>query len=169
MRRLNGIFTVILGLFVFGCPGCDEEQAGNTVKGIQVTVEKQGDTAVSLNNGDFTDIKISSESGIGEATVRIPRDYKYRTIRFLFQYADGCPFHRLESFRFKGKYTGFQTFLGHGDSLDMEIIGNSNNGEKVPAYIPVRKTADGILITIRAGLIENYPDTVAVSWVDMYR
>jgi|GEM_PF-5499481 len=163
--KIFGIVGVVF--LLFGNVGCDEKDSQKAVDGVKVICRKDGDTAEVQKRDGIVDIVISSDSGIGEAEIGIPENLKSAELRFLFQYADGKPFHRLESFRGKNEHIRFQTFLGHQDSIRVKKSGMDTVEYK--AYVPIRKTGEGISVGIPQTLMADISDSIFVYWVDMYR
>jgi hypothetical protein len=165
---------LLVAAAAIGQPGREAKEPTYRV----VDVRKAADSVVARAEKDRTVVVVTSESGIGGATI-LPAGGEWpENVTLRFQYAEGKGFHSLEDVRLSTdrvvvegaeKMSGRMPFCFAGpDSDKRDVIQPGGRTAAGLLDVRVRRTEAVMDVTLPAHLLRG-STRLRVAWIDAYR
>lgn len=142
-----------------------------------VDVQKKKDSVVAQKEKDRTVFVVTSESGIGDATIVLASGEWPENITLRFQYSKGEGFHWFEGIRLYSdrvvvsgteKMSGKMPFCFAGPDVTQDVIQPGGRDAAGLLDVRVRRTDAAMDVTLPAYLLRG-SGKLRVSWIDAYR
>lgn len=149
-------------------PGDDQSAASAA---LEVELQRGGDAAAVSRKDAVTVVEITSESGIGRATIRRERDMPWpMQVNIRLSYASDKPFAHLEGFTLSTASTSYH----NGDKTSPNVEVRSLNDERAAddspegVKMPIASGKGAMEVSLPMSVLTD-EEEFKVQWVDLYR
>ena len=163
----------LVATLIVGPPDREAKEATYQV----VEVSKPADTMVAQKEKDRTVFVVTSESGIGGATVVLAGGEWPENVTLRFVYAQGKGFHMLENIRLSTgrvvvqgtqELSGRVPFCFAGSDDKLEVIEPGRRESAGSLDVRVRDGKEGMDVSLPANMLRG-STKLRVAWIDAYR